>query len=164
MDDILLRGFEMPTDASLWLLIRPDGTVHKLKVGGKHGEPQQGVAVPLPKGHGRIVDAAEVLEKAKNSPWFDGDIAELGLLLSSEVTAIIPEAIDDDLPPIKPEIRAVNGGIELLICPACCNILGNRVMSLAAHHSKRCERCGQAIDWTDWEPGRATGQDEGETK
>lgn len=47
MADILLRGFEMPTDASLWLLIRPDGTVHKLKVGGKYGDPQQGAARPI---------------------------------------------------------------------------------------------------------------------
>lgn len=40
--------------------------------------------------NGRIVDAAEILEKANNSPWFDGDVAELGLLLGSEVTTIIP--------------------------------------------------------------------------
>lgn len=46
--------------------------------------------VPLPEGHGRIVDAAEILEKANNSPWFDGDVSELGLLLGSEVTTIVP--------------------------------------------------------------------------
>ena len=62
MADILIRGFEMPTDASLWLLIRPDGTVHKLKVCGKHGEPQQGVAVPLTEGHGRLIDADALIE------------------------------------------------------------------------------------------------------
>lgn len=45
---------------------------------------------PIPEGHGRIVDAAEILEKANNSPWFDGDVAELGLLLGSEVTTIVP--------------------------------------------------------------------------
>jgi hypothetical protein len=62
MADILIRGFEMPTDASLLLLIRPDCTVHKLKVGGKHGGPQQGVAVPIPKGHGRLIDADALLD------------------------------------------------------------------------------------------------------
>lgn len=62
---IIIRGFEMPTDASLWLLIKPDGTVHKIKAGGKYGEPQQGVAVPLPKGHGRIVDASVAEKKIK---------------------------------------------------------------------------------------------------
>lgn len=46
--------------------------------------------IPLPEGHGRIVDAAEILEKANNSPWFDGDVSELGLLLGSEVTTIVP--------------------------------------------------------------------------
>jgi len=46
--------------------------------------------VPLPEGHGRLVDAREVLEKADKAPWFDGDVSELGLLLGSEVTTIIP--------------------------------------------------------------------------
>ena len=54
--------------------------------------------VPLPKGHGRIVDAAEILEKANNSPWFDGDVSELGLLLGNEVTTIVPaEGGTDDV-------------------------------------------------------------------
>ena len=60
MADILIRGFKMPTDASLWLLIRPDGTAHKLKFGGKHGESQQGVAVPLPERHGRLGDLDKI--------------------------------------------------------------------------------------------------------
>ena len=46
--------------------------------------------IPLPEGHGRLVDAREVLEKADKSQWFDGDVAELGLLLGSEVTTIVP--------------------------------------------------------------------------
>lgn len=47
--------------------------------------------VPLPEGHGRLVDAREVLEKAdKASWWFDGDVSELELLLRSEVTTIVP--------------------------------------------------------------------------
>lgn len=62
------------------------------------GHPESCPLVPLPEGHGRIVDAAEVLEKAGNSPWFDGDVSELGLLLGSEVTTIIPAegGTDDD--------------------------------------------------------------------
>ena len=46
--------------------------------------------LPLPAGHGRLVDAREVLEKADKAPWFDGDVAELGLLIGSEVTTIVP--------------------------------------------------------------------------
>ena len=38
------------------------------------------------------------------------------------------------------------------------------VAPLAVHHYNRCERCGQQIDWSDWEPGCGTGQEEGETK
>lgn len=67
----------------------------------------------------------------------------------------------DDLVPIKPEVRSVAGGLDLLICPACGNILGNCVMSLAARHKNRCYRCGQAIDWSDWEPGNSTIREEG---
>lgn len=106
MADILIRGMEMP-----------DGCHHcrfsYLDKGETNdGEPctvimcsamEQGTngaeydgsrpswcpIVPLPEGHGKLVDAREVLEKADKAPWFDGDVAELGLLLGSEVTTII---------------------------------------------------------------------------
>lgn len=72
MADILIRGLDMPRDASLWLLIRPDGKVHKLKAGGKYGEPQQGVAVPLPEGHGRLIDA-DAIDRAFTDLRFNSD-------------------------------------------------------------------------------------------
>lgn len=90
MADILIRGIDMPKDRSLWLLIRPDGTVFKIKDNDKLGLPKEGAAIFLPEGHGRLVDAREILEKADKSPWFDGDVSELGLLLGSEVTTIVP--------------------------------------------------------------------------
>lgn len=90
MADILIRGFEMPKDRSLWLLIRPDGTVYKIKDNDKLGLPKEGCAIFLQERHGRLVDAREILEKADKAPWFDGDVAELGLLLGSEVTTIVP--------------------------------------------------------------------------
>lgn len=46
--------------------------------------------IPIPVGHGRLVDAREVLAKADKASWFDGDVSELGLLLGSEVTTIVP--------------------------------------------------------------------------
>lgn len=98
MADILIRGFEMPKDRSLWLLIRPDGTVYKIKDNDKLGIPMEGAAIFLPEEHGRLVDAREVLEKAEKAPWFDGDVAELGLLLGSEVTTIVPaEGVQNDV-------------------------------------------------------------------
>ncbi len=95
MPDIVIRGLDMPTTESLWLVIRPDGTVFKIKYGMKIGQ-----AFPIPANHGRLVDAREVLEKADKSPWFDGDVSELGLLLGSEVATIVPA--DDGRPMTAP--------------------------------------------------------------
>lgn len=93
MADLLIRGMEMPESnleyVSLW--VYGDGRVYASnKASAAFSRRLQDLAVSLPKGHGRIVDAAEILEKANNSPWFDGDVAELGLLLGSEVTTIVP--------------------------------------------------------------------------
>jgi hypothetical protein len=55
--DILIRGMEMPKDRSLWILIRPDGTVYKIKDNDKLGIPKEGAAISLPEGHGRLIDA-----------------------------------------------------------------------------------------------------------
>lgn len=54
--DILIRGMEMPKDGSLWLLIRPDGTVLKIKNNDKLGLPKEGAAIFLPEGHGDLID------------------------------------------------------------------------------------------------------------
>ena len=90
MADILIRGFEMPTDASLWLLIRPDGTVHKLKVCGKHGEPQQGVAVPLTEGHGRLIDADALMPDFVKARWAFFSDGDTFLQLLKHATTIVP--------------------------------------------------------------------------
>lgn len=87
MADILIRGMEMPEPGqsilvaqnwygSIYARLEPNGNFCPI--------------VQLPERHGRIVDAAEILEKANNSPWFDGSLSELGLLLGSEVTTIVP--------------------------------------------------------------------------
>lgn len=99
MGDILIRGVSMPKgeNAYVELQVWGDGKVYKRR--GLAGKlVQVGTAVPLPEGHGRIVDAAEVIEKANKSAWFDGDVSELGLLLGSEVTTIVPaEGGTDDV-------------------------------------------------------------------
>lgn len=107
MTDILIRGFEMPTDASLWLMIKPDGTVHKIKAGGKHGEPQQGVAVPLPAGHGRLGDLTEVENKLQETLDGMGD-----RWLSSPALMAQRVAIVADLKKVKeaPAIIPAEGG------------------------------------------------------
>lgn len=96
MADILIRGMEMPKDGrkhTAVLQFLEDGKCLAIVEYSKSYDDRSVKvfeAVPLQEGHGRIVDAAEILEKANNSPWFDGDVAELGLLLRSEVTTIIP--------------------------------------------------------------------------
>lgn len=117
MADILIRGMEMPKDcphcdfaaigyaspmsSDCTLYCRAvdkfkDCATEILKdkpyevISHYNDRPDWCPIVPLPEGHGRLVDAREVLEKADKAPWFDGDVAELGLLLGSEVTTIIP--------------------------------------------------------------------------
>lgn len=41
MADLYIQGITMPKDASLWLVIQQDGTVHKIKNGDKYGPAQQ---------------------------------------------------------------------------------------------------------------------------
>lgn len=95
MADILIRGMEMPKDDRITIQIGADGAVYFVEeytiLAEKYEKSSH--ATPLPEGHGRIVDAAEILEKANNSPWFDGDVSELGLLLGSEVTTIVPAEV-----------------------------------------------------------------------
>lgn len=88
MADLVIRGLEMPTEQRIEVLIFKNGFVAYYDVEGRY--IGQAKAVHLPEGHGRLVDAREVLEKADKAPWFDGDVSELGLLLGSEVTTIIP--------------------------------------------------------------------------
>ncbi len=98
MADILIRGIEFPQccgdcpfQASRWTgnFCSAGQFMFGIDFDYRDKHPKCPLD-PLPEGHGRIVDAAEILEKANNSPWFDGDVSELGLLLGSEVTTIVP--------------------------------------------------------------------------
>lgn len=107
MSDILIRGMEMPghcIDCPLMVdRFDTDACALQSQEANEAFESWDDMRrgcplVPIPEGHGRIVDAAEILEKANNSPWFDGDVSELGLLLGSEVTTIVPaEGGTDDV-------------------------------------------------------------------
>lgn len=41
MANLYISGITVPKDDSLWLVIKPDGTVHKIKNGDKYGPAQQ---------------------------------------------------------------------------------------------------------------------------
>lgn len=93
MADVVIRGLDMPRslfaqDTYVDIRIFSDGSV--IMATGRPPYYKKFYAVPIPEGHGRLVDAREVLEKADKAPWFDGDVSELGLLLGSEVTTIVP--------------------------------------------------------------------------
>jgi hypothetical protein len=100
MPDLVIRGMDMPkTCYSCKLKVRnKDKIVCPITKESFSVEDENILefrlsncpTFPLPKNHGRIVDANEVLEKADKAPWFDGDLSELGLLLGSEVTTIVP--------------------------------------------------------------------------
>ena len=57
MADLVIRGLWIPKERSLWLCIKTDGTVYNIKPGGIGTAHAVGTAVPLPKGHGRLMDA-----------------------------------------------------------------------------------------------------------
>lgn len=85
---VIIHGLDMPKDGVYWCEIGIAGKIATITI---HGEDRKSFPiVPLLEGHGRLVDAREVLEKADKAPWFDGDVAELGLLIGSEVTTIVP--------------------------------------------------------------------------
>ena len=98
MADILIRGMEMPQECrscpfhhETYLRTR------HICLANKNEEIEHlDIVDPfcpllsLPEWHGRLVDAREVLEKADKAPWFDCDVSELGLLLESDVTTIVP--------------------------------------------------------------------------
>lgn len=100
MADILIRGMaKMPGNCRECMFAGFGGMRNELNVCMFSGESQSLIShermskcplIPLPAGHGRLVDAREVLEKADKASWFDGDVPELGLLLGSEVTTIVP--------------------------------------------------------------------------
>ena len=41
MADMYIQNITVPKDASLWLVVKPDGTVHTIKNGDKYGPAQQ---------------------------------------------------------------------------------------------------------------------------
>lgn len=74
MADILIRGMEMPKERSLWFCIRTDGAVYNIKPGGIGTAHAIGTAVPIPAGHGRLIDADALLLDAGEvcEVWGDG--------------------------------------------------------------------------------------------
>lgn len=99
MSDILIRGMEMPSNClTCPLFVCEIGDPMACRIGYQRLDngnvherrPEWCPMIEISPPHGRLIDAAEVLQKASNSPWFDGDQSELGLLLGSEVTTIVP--------------------------------------------------------------------------
>ena len=96
MADLVIRGMEMPETCGLCQLCLDDSRIcngycmffHR-RVNMMERDKNCPI-IPIPEGHGRLVDAREVLEKADNAWWCDCDVSELGLLLGSEVTTIVP--------------------------------------------------------------------------
>jgi hypothetical protein len=70
MADVIIRGMNMPKERSLWLCIKTDGTVYNIKPGGIGTAHAVGTAVPLPEGHGRLIDADAPVRVV----WSDGTI------------------------------------------------------------------------------------------
>lgn len=93
---LVIKGMEMPKTCQICRTAKFDRIVgceewDRLSIAQRmYMRSETCPLIPLPEGHGRLVDAREVLEKADKASWFDGDVSELGLLLGSEVTTIVP--------------------------------------------------------------------------
>lgn len=61
---LILKGIDIPTDGQIEIIIRPHGKVFS-KTRGISAE-----AIQIPKGHGRLVDADELLSHLKKDPLF----------------------------------------------------------------------------------------------
>lgn len=71
MADLVIRGMEMPKERNLWFCIKTDGAVYD--IGTAHAI---GTAVPLPEGHGRLIDADALTSDFVKARWeffSDGD-------------------------------------------------------------------------------------------
>ena len=93
MSDILIRGMEMPKERSLWLCIKTDGTVYNIKPGGIGTAHAVGTVIPLPKGHGKIIDADVLMEiiRAHDYPL----TAHFNITDNGMFTTGIQQAVDE---------------------------------------------------------------------
>lgn len=75
MADVLIRGIEMPCDVEgceVIIRIQPNGEVldaHKIHIGA--------TAIPLPEGHGRLIDADALAAQFKKQIVNEDDLMEL---------------------------------------------------------------------------------------
>lgn len=62
---IILKGIDLPNSGQIELTIRPHGKVFS-KTRGISAE-----AIQIPKGHGRLIDADELVKHLRKDPLFD---------------------------------------------------------------------------------------------
>lgn len=85
MADLVIRGLGIPKERSLWLCIKTDGTVYNIKPGGIGTAHAVGTAVHLPEGHGRLIDADELIKaKSVNNIAIMIDIADAPTIVPAE--------------------------------------------------------------------------------
>lgn len=88
MADLLIGDLAMPKDRNTTLIIYCDGTIN-LRVqmeDGEHLIPITAKAVPLPEGHGRLIDADELENCARPNmrgvAGYSSDIRDWSVLVS----------------------------------------------------------------------------------
>ena len=69
MADLVIKGLGIPKERSLWLCIKTDGTVYNIKPGGIGTAHAVETAVPLPEGHGRLIDADTLMNNIGDVPY-----------------------------------------------------------------------------------------------
>ena len=86
MADILIRGMEMPKDGRITIQIGADGAVYfveKCTIMAEKYE-KSSHAVPLPEGHGRLIDAGVFRDQLIELAMAGKDAASIWLILFVE--------------------------------------------------------------------------------
>lgn len=98
MADLIIKGVEMPKGETDYveLQIWGDGTVYKRR--GLAGKLEQiGIAVPLPEGHGRLIDADALAESVQYAIGTKGGETFIIDLIDEAETIVPAEGGTDDV-------------------------------------------------------------------
>ena len=100
MGDILIKGMEMPTDRSRWVVIYPDGKVdYSDKTDEWETLKDKAISVPS---HGRLIDADALTVKLQRHREYHSDDSKSGAAISNGIGQCLDIINGKECPTIIP--------------------------------------------------------------